>query len=105
LLVSEGGGPGIKSAALGMPNGFTFCQLKKAPPAGGQLGVFCHSPGTAAPGSLLVSGADPSPTRRAIIAVAAATPVAMPSVLAALSVIAASELARAASRVAALAGK
>src|SRR5207247_1525445 len=80
------------------PNGVTFCQLKKIPPAAGQLGVICHTPGAAGPGGLFVGGAEPSPTRAAIIAAAAATPVAMPSSLAVPSGIAASELARAASR-------
>src|SRR5438093_1464038 len=94
----------MKAAALGIPNGVTLCQLKKAPapPVDTQPGVACHTPGAASPGRWVVSGKDPSFVRRVIIAVAAASPVAMPSVLAWLSGIAPSEVARAASRVAAL---
>src|SRR2546429_895887 len=101
----------MKAAALGIPNGVTFFQLKNCPPRKaapgtpptvGQPGVVCHSPGATGAGVLNVSGADPSPTRRAIIAAAAASPVATPSVLDWLSGIAPSEVARAASRVAAL---
>src|SRR5438034_61515 len=63
----------MKLATLSMPNGVTFCQLKKIPPAAGQLGVICHTPGAAGPGGLFVGGAEPSPTRAAIIAASAAT--------------------------------
>src|ERR1700722_6066367 len=65
----------------------------------GQLGVACHSPGTGKPGILNCGGDDPSLARSAIMAKAAASPVAIPSVLAWPSGIDASELVRSASRV------
>ena len=43
--------------------------------------MACHSPGTGGPGILNCGGDDPSLARRAIMADAAASPVAMPSIL------------------------
>src|SRR5579884_3519029 len=71
----------------------------------GQLGVACHSPVTAGPGILNCAGEEPSFARRANMADAAASPVAIPSVLAWPSGICASELASAVLRVDALFGK
>ena len=64
-----------------------------------------YSPGTGGPGILNCGGDEPSLARRAIMAKAAASPVAMPSILAWPSGIEASEFVRAASSVDALAGK
>src|ERR1700733_5771813 len=92
-----------------MPNGVLFGHLNPIPTAIpftiGQLGVACHSPRTSGPGILNCAGDDPSLARKAIMAKAAASPVAMPSVLAWPSGIDARELARSASSVEAWAGK
>ena len=67
--------------------------MEKGPPAAVQLGVGCHSPGFDEDGRKNAAGAEPSLARAAIIAAAAASPTAMPAVLAELFGIAASELA------------
>src|SRR6185503_14622239 len=95
----SGGGPGSNAAiqsvppALGTPKGLMFCHWKLMPPPAGQLGVFCHTPASVDGGVKNAGGAEPSPTRFKIIAVAAACPVATPSSFAWLGGIAASDAA------------
>ena len=69
----------MKSVRLGIENGVTSRQWRELPPL--QFVVSCHSPGVGAPGVWVVAGEDPSFARAAIIAAAAASPVAMPAIL------------------------
>src|SRR5580704_355334 len=45
LLVSAGGGSERNWSACARPKGVTFRHCSWVPPAAGQLGVTCHSPG------------------------------------------------------------
>src|SRR5262245_29702682 len=80
-----------------MPNGATFRQCSRMPgPNAG--GVGCHTPGSVVAGRNVCGGVDPSLARSLIIACAAASPTAMPSVFDWLSGILLNDVARAASR-------
>src|SRR5215203_3769748 len=96
-LVRSGGGPGRNCAASRNANGVTLPHWRLLPPVAEQPAVSCHCPGSEVDGRYDCGGADPSLLRSAIIAAAAASPVAIPSILAWLSAMPPSETEYAAS--------